>query len=112
MDFRKRVPLEERKNQSLKILNKFTNSIPVYVDTSYMKLQLDKPKFVTPIEFTIGHLLNLIRNKLALDKNQALFMFINNKLMSVTTTLHSVYHSEKDEDGFLYVVCNVENTFG
>jgi hypothetical protein len=42
----------------------------------------------------------------------ALFIFINNRLVPVTSNISSVYEINKDEDGFLYVCCSEENTFG
>jgi GABA(A) receptor-associated protein len=42
----------------------------------------------------------------------ALFIFINNRLIPVTTVVSTVYETNKDEDGFLYVCCSEENTFG
>ena len=39
-------------------------------------------------------------------------IFINNQLVPVTTVISSLYESHKDEDGFMYICCSEENTFG
>ena len=77
-----------------------------------MTKKIDKPKFVIPNGFTIGQLLVAIRMRTKLTSTTALFVFVNNHLMSVTTTITSVYEDYKDEDGFLYICCSEESTFG
>jgi len=111
-EFKDRVDLDERKRQSNNILTKYPTSVPIYIDSSSMVKIIDKPKFVIPNGFTIGQLLIAIRSRMRLNKATALFIFINNHLIPVSTTLSSVYETHKDEDGFLYVCCSEENTFG
>ena len=38
--------------------------------------------------------------------------FIDNQLIPVTSVISSLYVSHKDEDGYMYVCCSEENTFG
>jgi GABA(A) receptor-associated protein len=42
----------------------------------------------------------------------AIFVLINNKLIPNTATISEVYATEKEEDGFMYVIYSLENTFG
>ena len=110
--FKEKYTLEERMKQSSTILNKYKDSIPVYIDFTNMNKTVEKSKFVIPNGFTVGQLLTAIRMKMNLNAACALFIFINNRLVSVTTVVSTIYESNKDEDGFLYVCCSEENTFG
>jgi GABA(A) receptor-associated protein len=111
-EFKQRHSLEERKKQSSNILNKYSESIPVFIDFTNLSKPIDKSKFVIPNGFSIGQLLTAIRMKMSLNPASALFLFINNRLIPVTTVVSSLYESNKDDDGFLYVCCSEENTFG
>jgi len=111
-EFKERLSLEERKQQSTNILTKYPASIPVFIDSSGMHKLIDKPKFVIPHEFTIGQLMISIRSRLKINPTTALFIFIDNQLIPVTTVISSIYESHKDEDGYMYVCCSEENTFG
>lgn len=110
--FKSQYTLEERQKQSSNILTKYKDSVPVYIDFTNLSKPIEKSKFVIPNGFTMGQLLTAIRMKMSLHPASALFIFINNRLIPVTTVVSTVYETSKDEDGFLYVSCSEENTFG
>ena len=111
-EFKERVPLEQRKQQSKNILTKYPTSVPIFIDSSSMSKVIDKPKFVIPDGFTIGQLMISIRMRLKMNPATALFIFIENHLAPVTTVVSSMYESHKDDDGFMYICCSEESTFG
>jgi GABA(A) receptor-associated protein len=53
-----------------------------------------------------------IRTRMKMNAATALFIFIDNQLIPVTTVISAIYDSYKDDDGYLYVCCSEENTFG
>jgi len=110
--FKSQYTLEERMKQSSNILNKYKDSVPIFIDFTNLSKPIEKSKFVIPNGFTVGQLLTAIRMKMTLNPACALFIFINNRLVPVTSNISSVYEINKDEDGFLYVCCSEENTFG
>ncbi len=110
--FKSQYTLEERIKQSSNILNKYKDSVPIYIDFTNLSKTIEKSKFVIPNGFTVGQLLTAIRMKMTLSPACALFIFINNRLVPVTSVISTVYQENKDEDGFLYVCCSEENTFG
>jgi len=110
--FKSQYTLEERKKQSSTILTKYKDSVPIYIDFTNLSKPIEKSKFVIPNGFTVGQLLTAIRMKMTLNPACALFIFINNRLIPVTSNISSIYEINKDEDGFLYVCCSEENTFG
>ena len=54
----------------------------------------------------------MVRKRIKLSPEKAIFIFINNILPPTAALLSSVYEEQKDEDGFLYVQYSGENTFG
>jgi GABA(A) receptor-associated protein len=110
--FKSQYTIEERMKQSSNILNKYKDSVPIYIDFTNLSKTIEKSKFVIPNGFTVGQLLTAIRMKMTLNPACALFIFINNRLVPVTSVISTVYQENKDEDGFLYVCCSEENTFG
>ena len=110
--FKEKHTFEERVKQSSNILTKYKDSIPVFIDFTNISKPIEKSKYVIPNGFTVGQLLTAIRMKMTLSPACALFVFIHNRLIPVTTVVSTIYDSDKDDDGFLYVCCSEENTFG
>lgn len=105
---------EERKEESSKIMLKYPDRIPVICrKTPQSKLAiLDKYKYLVPMDLTATQFLYIIRRRLRLGSEQALFLFINNNIASATNTISELYDEHKDKDGFLYVSYTEENVFG
>ena len=113
--FKKRHSLEDRKSESSKILEKYPNRIPVIVskDPKSTLSDMDKNKFLTPHDLTLGQFLFLVRKRIKVDEATSLFIFVNETILAPTSfTMESLYDSYKDEDGFLYLMYCSENVFG
>ena len=114
-DFKKKYSYEERVDESTRALIKHPCRRPVICEK--IKYQNDLPnidniKYLVPYDITIGQFIFFIRNRIQIKPQEAIFLFINNKIISGSTMMGRIYESAKDNDGFLYVQYAKENTFG
>lgn len=108
------LTLEERQAESNNILTKYPGRVPVIVrksPNSRLK-DIDKKKFLVPSDLTIGQFIYVIRKRIQLAPTQALFLFVNNTLPATISPISVIYENNKNEDGFLYIEYNSEETFG
>ena len=112
--FEKKYSFELRSKESAKLLARHPERLPVIVEIADIsKLpDLDKHKYLVPGETTMAQLLSILRTRMSITAETAIFMFINNQLPPATETVESLYKKHKSEDNFLYVFLQGENTFG
>ncbi len=113
MNYKKSHSFEERKNESSKLLQKYKERIPIIcerIDSSIK--ELPKGKFLVPKDLCISDFMYVIRQKINLSSENAMYIFVNNKLVPNSQILSIVYENNKDKDGFLYVTYGNESTFG
>ena len=113
--FKQERRFEDRIKESKNIINKYPDRIPVIVEKHPREkalIEIDKCKYLIPMNITVGQLLHIIRKRLQISEIQAIYIFFNNRVFSNTTMIHTIYETEKDDDGFLYVKYCAENTFG
>lgn len=97
------------------MLQKHTDRIPVVCEKSpgCSVPDIDKSKYLVPKEFTIQQFTYIIRKRLKLEKEQALWLFVNGKhALKGDMIISSAYEKFKDNDGFLYVAYSGENVYG
>jgi len=73
---------------------------------------IDKTKFLVPGDLTLGQFIFIIRRRLTLSSETALFMFVGGTLATTNTLMRELYSTHKDIDGFMYATYSGENTFG
>ncbi len=104
---------EKRKLESSKIRQKYPDRIPIIVQQRDSKDPvIDKVKYLVPAEFQLVQFQNVIREKIKIKSDEALFLFINNLLEPAGKNLGQIYKESCDEDGFLYIIYTKESTFG
>ena len=105
--------LEERKIESDKLKTKFPDRLPVLIKRGSDSVQeIDKKKFLVPIDITVGQFIYIIRKRINLPPEKAIFVFVKNALPPTSALMSAIYQKYKNEDGFLYVTYSGENTFG
>ena len=114
-NFKSRVHLEDRKDEATRILKRYDNRVPIICEKANVNNDLpllDKIKYLVPIDLTVGQFIYIIRKRLDVSPEKAIFIFIDNIIPPTSELISTVYEKYKDEDGFLYVTYSGENTFG
>ncbi|GBL49031.1 ubiquitin-like protein atg8 [Candidozyma auris] len=112
--FKDENPFDKRKSESTRILQRFKDRLPVIcekVENSDIQ-EIDKRKYLVPGDLTVGQFVYVIRKRIKLPSEKAIFIFVNDILPPTAALMSTVYEEHKDEDGFLYVLYSGENTFG
>jgi len=114
MSFKQEHSLEKRKAEASRIRSKYPDRIPVICEKSPKSdiPDIDKKKYLVPQDLTVGQFVYVVRKRIRLAPEKAIFIFINNVLPPTAALMSSIYEEQKDEDGFLYVQYSGENTFG
>lgn len=114
--FKKEYPFDKRISESERILAKFPDRIPVIVQISKNCIKelpvLDKHKYLVPQDLTVGQFQYVIRKRIKLTPEKALYMFFQNSIPPTGSLISSVYDKYKDPDGFLYTIVSLISGLG
>ncbi|AAC28521.1 Contains similarity to symbiosis-related like protein F1N20.80 gi/2961343 from A. thaliana BAC gb/AL022140. EST gb/T04695 comes from this gene [Arabidopsis thaliana] len=123
--FKLEHPLERRQIESSRIREKYPDRIPVMFSSIYVPLcviveraersdvpNIDKKKYLVPADLTVGQFVYVVRKRIKLSAEKAIFVFVKNTLPPTAAMMSAIYDENKDEDGFLYMTYSGENTFG
>merc|ERR1712169_95689 len=102
--------LEERRREAERIKRKYDNRVP----------EIDKKKYLVPSDLTVAQFQYVIRKRIQLDADQAIFICVEtmekgrktHTLPPTSDSMLSTYNQYKDDDGFLYVTYHGDSTFG
>jgi len=115
MEFNRLHTLESRKRESARVREKFPGRIPIIVerlDRATTVPLIDKQKFLVPSDLTLGQFIFVIRSRMKMTSEQALFVFVNNTLPTTGTLIRELFITHQSDDGFLYLKYCGENVFG
>lgn len=112
--FKEKISFEKRVTESKRIREKYPERIPVIVEKRPGDdiPDIDKNKYLVPADLTVGQFVYVIRKRIKLKPEKALFIHVNNTLMPTSRLMSSVYDELKEDCGFLYTVYSGENAFG
>jgi len=113
--FKKQHSFEKRKAEASRIRAKYPDRIPVISEKAAKSSipDIDKKKYLVPADLSVGQFVYVIRKRIKLQPEEAIFIFVNGKtLPPIGALMSQVYKDHKDEDGFLYVTYSGDNTFG
>ncbi|AYV86493.1 MAG: hypothetical protein Sylvanvirus1_89 [Sylvanvirus sp.] len=112
--YKETYSFEKRATESANIREKYASRIPIICEklSSSDVKEIDKKKYLVPNELTAGQFLYVIRKRIQLPPEGALFLSMKNTIPPAAEMLSSLYQKHKDADGFLYITYASENTFG
>jgi GABA(A) receptor-associated protein len=116
--FKNKYSLEKRQAESARMKEKYPRRVAVIIERATNKSiitllpDIDKTKFLVPKDLTIGQFLYVIRKRLVLQPEMALYVFCDKTLPATTALMSQIAKDHIDEDGFLYMVYSAESTFG
>tara|TARA_B100002051_G_scaffold275201_2_gene318285 strand:- start:516 stop:872 length:357 start_codon:yes stop_codon:yes gene_type:complete len=110
----KSIPEEKRKAEALRIRTKYPDRCCVIVTQAHGSdaPSIDRHKYLVPGDLTVGQFTYVVRKRIKVSSEKAIFMFVNNTLPASSELMSSVYETKKEPDGFLYFIYSGENTFG
>ena len=115
MNFREKYTLDERIAESGRTLAKYPDRVPIIVQkkANCDLADLEKSKYLVPVDMTLGQFVYVIRRRIRLESAKALFVFVDGGVLPPTAaSMLSLYSKYAYKDGFMYVTYSGENTFG
>jgi len=112
--FKRDNTFEKRKTEAARIREKYPDRVPVIVEKSPKAFieDIDKKKYLVPADLSVGQFIYVIRRRIKLSPEKAIFIFVNGILPPTSALMSFIYEEYKDSDGFLYITYSGENTFG
>ncbi|KAL9263018.1 Autophagy-related protein [Drosera capensis] len=112
--FKSEKPFEKRQADALFLIETYPDRVPVIVERAQRSdvPGIDKPKYLVPKDISVGQFVHVIRRRIKVSAEKAIFIFVKNTLPVTSDLMSAVYEKYKDEDGFLYMTYSGESTFG
>ena len=103
-----------RQTESNRVITKYPDRIPIICEKSKKSdlVEIDKHKYLVPCDLTCSQFIYVIRKRLQLPSEKAIFIMINGTIPQSTCNIIELYEKYKDDDGFLYINYTSENVFG
>ncbi len=60
---------------------------------------IDKKKYLVPADLTVGQFVYVIRKRIKLAPEKAIFIYVDGALPPTAALMSSIYKEHKDEDG-------------
>ena len=116
MKFKQEFTFEKRVEESYRVLTKYPDRLPIICEKSVVAPKecpdIDKKKYLVPKDLTVGQFLYIVRKRLLLPPEKAIFLFVGKNIPPTTAFIIDIYNTYKDKDGFLYIDYGFENVFG
>lgn len=116
MTFETQFSLESRKTCADALLKQRKGFIPVIIQPyPRCTVKMSKTKFLVSQDHTFSSLIYNIRSEYMknLRNPETIYFFVNGTiLVQPFVLLGQLYEKHKNEDGFLYIYYNIENSFG
>lgn len=104
---------DERSAEATKMLTKYPDRLPIILEKETTIVpDITERKFLVPKDITVGQFLHVIRKRMVLPSDKAVFLMFSDNMLPVSSIMSNVYNSHKDADNFLYCSIKSESVFG
>lgn len=114
-EFKMQHSFDKRKEESKRIIEKYSDKIPVILEKGESTLlpNIKKQKFLLQRDLTVGQYLYIIRQQLKLDSSESMFLIVNESYIPPNSaSIEEIYTNHADKDGFLYITYSAQQVFG
>ena len=115
----KEKSFNERVKEYKKAIKRYHDRVPCIVEVSEANKKdftLDKHKYLVPSNMTLSTFIYILRRRISVFKDQALYVFIVNEdntvLPQISKTMGEIQNQYKSDCGFVYCLVSLESTFG
>ena len=108
--FKKENTFLQRRTISENLMNKYSDVFPAVIVSNDFALR--RIKYLVRREHTLSKFIRLVREQCMVERATTVFCLINDRLFPGSENMGSIYDSQRDEDGFLYINLSREATFG
>lgn len=116
MSFKQEFTFEERIKEANRVLEKYPDRLPIICEKNKKASNdcpnIDKNKYLVPKDLTLGQFLYVVRKRMNIPPEKAIFLFIGNTIAPSTAIISDIYKYHVDKDQFLYITYSFENVFG
>lgn len=111
---KKKVQVDPKKlEEYTRIHRKYPDRIPVILQKgNRLAPDIDRNKYLVPRDITFSSFVGVVRQRLKMKPDEALFILVNNSLVTQTELMSNVYNKYKSPEGFLLLEYTLESTFG
>ena len=111
--YRERTSVAERQAEAGRVRAVHPDRVPVLLlPASPACPPCAHDRFLVPRDLTVAQFAYVVRKRIKLQREQALFLHVDGRLAPGTDSLGTLDARHRGEDGFLAITYALENTFG
>ncbi len=91
--FKKSSGFEERFIKANGLIKKYPDRVPVICEKTEGKdnPDIDKNKYLVPVSITLGQFLVIVRQRIAIKPEEAIFLFVNDFIVPANELIGNIY---------------------
>ena len=97
-----------------KMLARYPDRVPILVakKPNSQAPPINKTKFMVPKDLSFNQFAFVVRRRLGIQSKEALFFFVDNKLIGMNDNIGILYNQKHSSDKLIHIFYDIENTFG
>lgn len=107
-----KIDIARRRAEACRQLEAHPDRCCVLVAPGHNAPAIDKHKYLVPKTLTLGQFAHVVRKRLRLSGEEALFLTAGGLLPLASETMGTLHEKHCEPDKFLYITYTNENTFG